>query len=52
MAPSLACSAEAASIVTTRDRLGHLSSVDELVVHGDLTLATAERLRDYAVFIG
>jgi hypothetical protein len=22
------------------------------VVHGDLTLATAERLRDYPVFIG
>jgi hypothetical protein len=44
--------AEAASIVSTRDKLGHLSSVDELVVHGDLTLATAERLRDYAVFIG
>jgi hypothetical protein len=44
--------AEAASIVTTRDKLGRLSSVDELVVHGDLTLGTAERLRDYAVFIG
>lgn len=44
--------AEAASIVSTRDKLGRLSSVDELVVHGDLTLATAERLRNYAVFIG
>jgi hypothetical protein len=44
--------AEAASIVSTRDTLGRLSSVDELVVHGDLTTATAERLRDYAVFIG
>ena len=43
--------AEAASIVSARDKLGHLSSVDELVVYGDLTLATAERLRDYAVFI-
>lgn len=44
--------AEAATIVNTRERLGGLSSVDELVVHGDLTLATAERLRDHAVFIG
>lgn len=44
--------AEAASIVSTRDKLGRLGSVDELVVHGDLTLATAERLRGYAVFIG
>ena len=44
--------AEAASIVSTRDKLGRLSSVDGLVVHGDLTLPTAERLRDYAVFIG
>lgn len=44
--------AEAASIVSTRERLGRLSSVDELVVHGDLTLEAAERLRDYAVFIG
>jgi Kef-type K+ transport system membrane component KefB len=44
--------AEAASIISTRDKLGRLSSVDELVVHGDLTLTTAERLRDYAVFIG
>jgi len=43
---------EAASIVSTRDKLGHLSSVDELIVHGDLTLATAERLREHAVFIG
>lgn len=43
--------AEAASIVSTRDKLGRLSSVDELVVHGDLTLETAERLRDYAVFM-
>jgi hypothetical protein len=44
--------AEAASIVSTRAKLGRLSRVDELVVHGDLTLAAAERLRDYAVFIG
>ena len=44
--------AEAASIVSTRERLVRLSSVDELVVHGDLTLPTAERLREYAVFIG
>lgn len=44
--------AEAASIVSTREKLGRLSSVDELVVHGDLTLTTAERLREYAVFIG
>lgn len=43
---------EAAPIVSSRDKLGRLSSVDELVVHGDLTLTTAERLRDYAVFIG
>lgn len=43
---------EAASIVSTRDKLGRLSSVDELVVHGNLTLETAERLRDFAVFIG
>lgn len=43
---------EAASIISTRGKLGRLSSVDELVVHGDLTLTTAERLRDYALFIG
>lgn len=44
--------AEAASIVSTRDKLERLSSVDELVVHGNLTMATAERLREYAVFVG
>lgn len=44
--------AEAASIVSTRERLVRLSSVDELVVHGELALPTAERLREYAVFIG
>lgn len=44
--------AEAASIISTREKLGRLSSVDELVVHGDMTLATAESLRDYAVFVG
>ena len=44
--------AEATSIIGTRNKLGRLSSVDELVVHGELTLTTAEHLRDFAVFIG
>lgn len=34
------------------DRAGAKRDPDELVVHGDLTLPTAERLREYAVFIG
>ena len=45
-------SQHARSLVEVRERLGRLSSVDELVVHGKLDLATAERLRQRAVFLG
>lgn len=44
--------AHARSVVEVREQLGHLSSVDELVVHGTLDLATAEQLRRRAVFLG
>lgn len=44
--------AQAQEVVTIRERLGRLSSVDELVVHGSLDPATAARLREYAVFVG
>jgi hypothetical protein len=43
--------AEAACVVEVRQRMGRLSSVDELVVHGQLPFGTAERLREYAVFL-
>jgi hypothetical protein len=42
---------DARSVVDVRRRLGRLSAVDELVVHGTLDLATAERLRERAVFL-
>ena len=41
----------AASVVDVRTRLGRLTSVDEVVVHGLLDLTTAARLRDRAVFL-
>ena len=43
--------AHARSVVEVRGRLGRLASVDELVVHGTLDLAAAERLRERAVFL-
>lgn len=42
----------ARSVVDVRERLGRLSSVDELVVHGTLDLRTAEQLRARSVFLG
>lgn len=42
---------EAAQVTATRERLGRLSSVDELIVYADVDPPTAERLRDYAVFL-
>jgi hypothetical protein len=41
----------ARSVVEVRRRLGRLTTVDELVVHGTLDLRTAERLRERAVFL-
>jgi hypothetical protein len=41
----------ARSVVEVRERLGRLTSVDELFVHGTLDLATAARLRERAVFL-
>lgn len=42
---------EAQSVVEARERFGRLSSVDELVVHAGVDAPSAERLRDYAVFL-
>lgn len=42
---------EAQAVVEARDRLGRLSSIDELVVHAGVDGPSAERLRDYAVFL-
>lgn len=42
---------QAQQVLDIRDRLGRLHSVDDLVVHGDVDPAVADRLREYAVFL-
>lgn len=42
---------QAQAVVAARERFGRLASVDDLVVHADLDPATAERLREYAIFL-
>lgn len=42
---------ETARVVDTRQRLGRLSSLDELAVYADLSPATVDALREQAVFL-
>ena len=42
---------EAERLVAARQRMGRLSSVEELIVYAAVDAPTAERLRDYALFL-